>query len=294
MIDTLHSFSTNGARKAIRSFRTAIEKVDSGLKLHHYKVRNFTGNVAFAFDKGSFLVKTAENGSELEDCLRLRFNVFHKEYMRKSREIGVDVDWLDFTCDHLMIVDKRTGKTIGTYRLNSSLFSDSFYSQGEFEIANIIKLPGTKLELGRACIDREFRTGAVIALLWRGIAEYIRQTKTEILFGCSSIKTIEPMEIARVTRRLIHSGEITFEHGVQPTKKYRVKQLAHILKYLDEQNESPDTEGLAIPPLFLSYLRMGAKLCGEPAIDREFHCIDFLTLIRTAELSPAIREKYGI
>lgn len=275
--------------------RSAFERVDSEIRLHHYKIRNYRGNVQFSFDRGHFTVKTASKGSELEDCLRLRFDVFHKEYMRKRRDHGVDVDALDFSCDHLMIVDKRTGKTIGTYRLNSSLFTNTFYSQGEFEMDELLKLPGTKLELGRACIAREFRTGAVIALLWRGIAEYIRETRTQILFGCSSIKTIEPMQIGRITRSLILSGDLTYDFNVKPTKKYRVKQMSHILNYLEAEKEASgdDVTGL-IPPLFQSYLRMGAKICGEPALDRDFYCIDFLTLIRVEELNPTLREKYGI
>ena len=31
----------------------------------------------------------------------------------------------------------------------------------------------------------------------------------------------------------------------------------------------------ALPPLFKGYLRIGAKFCGVPALDREFGSIDF-------------------
>ena len=294
----------NAARAFKKTVQTAFEKVDSEIRLHHYKVRNFRGNVEMHFERGHYIVKTARRGAELEECLRLRFEVFHKEYMRKVRDTGVDVDWLDFSCDHLMIVDKRSGRTIGTYRLNSSLYTTGFYSQGEFEIQTLLDMPGTKLELGRACIHKEFRSGAVIALLWRGIAEFIRITKTDILFGCSSIKTIEPMQIGRVMRHLTNSGDVTHELNIQPTKKYRVKQLPMILDYLNKEEPLLKTDGYndavsneitsLIPPLFHSYLRMGAKLCGEPALDREFFCIDFLTLIRVDQMSPTIREKYGL
>ena len=33
-----------------------------------------------------------------------------------------------------------------------------------------------------------------------------------------------------------------------------------------------------IPKLLAAYLALGIKLCGPPAIDREFKTIDFLTL----------------
>jgi putative hemolysin len=34
-----------------------------------------------------------------------------------------------------------------------------------------------------------------------------------------------------------------------------------------------------IPRLLTAYLSFGAKICGQPAIDREFRTIDFFTLL---------------
>jgi putative hemolysin len=39
-----------------------------------------------------------------------------------------------------------------------------------------------------------------------------------------------------------------------------------------------------IPSLLHSYLRIGAKVCGIPALDKSFRCIDFLTLLDVREL----------
>jgi putative hemolysin len=283
-------------KNKVRSVRNAIEKFDSDRKLVHFNVANFEPNVSFSFAKGHFIVKTASNGAELEECLKLRFDVFHKEYMNKKRTIGVDIDKLDYACDHLVIFDKRIGKTIGTYRLNSSLYTNEFYSAGEFELGKILELEGNKLELGRACIDRKYRSGVVIALLWRGIAEYISQTKTRVLFGCGSIKTMEPLEIGMVTKHLNDIGALTFDYDVRPTKKFKVKQLGKVLEYIDKNPHRYNKEEVAalIPPLFGSYLKMGAKICGEPALDREFHCIDFLTLVKMDEMKSAVKEKFKV
>lgn len=280
----------------ISSMKTALERFDSERKLHQYNVRNFEPNISFSFERGHFIVKTADNGAELEECLKLRFDVFHKEFMNKKRTYGVDIDKLDYACDHLVIYDKRLQKTIGTYRLNSSLYTDVFYSAGEFEMGKLVELEGNKLELGRACIDRDHRTGVVIALLWRGIAEYIQRTGTKFLFGCGSIKTMEPLEIGRLTKYFIETGALTFEFGTCPTKKFKVKTLNRSLEYLDSNpfEYRPGEIAEMIPPLFQSYLKMGAKLCGEPAIDREFHCIDFLTLVKIDEMNSAIKEKFKV
>lgn len=282
--------------KKLGSVKMAWEKIDSGMKLHHYRVREFQPKVSFRFERGDFIVKTAENGAELEECLKLRFDVFHKEYRNKKRTHGVDVDKLDFECDHLVIYNKRIGRTIGTYRLNSSLFNKTFYSANEFEMDEVLKLEGNKLELGRACIDREYRTGVVIALLWRGIAAYIQKTDTKVLFGCGSVKTMEPMEIGLLTKYFADIGALSFEYGTTPTKKYKVKSLERVLEYIEAHPSAYDKETVEkmVPPLIQSYLRMGAKLCGEPAIDREFYCIDFLVCLKLDELHPLHKDKYKV
>ncbi len=296
MLSPARALKTSRVMRKIGSVKSALEKIDADVKLHHYKIRNFRPNVSFTIEKGHYIIKTAENGAELEECLKLRFNVFHKEYMNKKRNYGVDIDKLDDFCDHLVIFDKRIEKTIGTYRLNSSLFSNTFYSSSEFDLGELTKLEGNKLELGRACIAKEYRTGVVIAMLWRGISEYIKRTETRLLLGCSSIKTMEPLEIGLITKHFADSGDLTYRFGVQPTKKYQVKQLKRVLEYLEmnpfEYNKK-DVEAM-IPPLVHSYIRMGAMICGEPAIDREFHCIDLLTVVKMDEMLPEFKEKYGL
>ena len=46
-----------------------------------------------------------------------------------------------------------------------------------------------------------------------------------------------------------------------------------------------------IPKLLRAYLSIGAKICGPPALDREFKTIDFLTLLDWHELPEALRQK---
>ncbi len=39
------------------------------------------------------------------------------------------------------------------------------------------------------------------------------------------------------------------------------------------------TESFRLPRLLAGYLSLGAKICGPPALDREFGTIDFLTVL---------------
>jgi putative hemolysin len=47
-----------------------------------------------------------------------------------------------------------------------------------------------------------------------------------------------------------------------------------------------------IPRLFRAYLDISAKICGPPAIDREFKTIDFLTLIDLQRLPERVRRRF--
>jgi putative hemolysin len=46
------------------------------------------------------------------------------------------------------------------------------------------------------------------------------------------------------------------------------------------------------PRLFRAYLDISAKVCGPPAIDREFKTIDFLTLIDLAHMPDRVRVRF--
>lgn len=280
--------------RRIGTVKEVLHTVDAQVKLHRFKIRNFEPKINISVEKGHFTVKTVETGEELEDVLRLRFEVFNKEYMHRKRTIGVDVDKLDYICDHLVIRDNRAGKVVGTYRLNSSTFSDRFYTSGEFHFDEIKKMPGNILELGRAAISKEYRTGVVIALLWRGISEYMAKTNTDILLGCASVKTVEPLQIGLVTYHLERKGILKYDLDVVPTRKYKVAKLKNVLQYIEKNAFEYDEAKIEamIPALFSSYIKMGFKAYGEPALDLDFNCIDFLIMIRLDELQGAYKRRY--
>ena len=282
-------------RKTIENMKSVFQKLDTKLQLHRHKVRDFKPNITFEFERGDYLVKTAQNGDELEACLRLRFDVFHREFMEVEQEHGVDIDKLDFICDHLMIIDRRSeAKVIGTYRLNCTKFTSEYYSAGEFNLGSLLDGEGVKLELGRACIEKDFRNGVVITLLWRAIAQYLIATESTILFGCASVKTIDLIETASVYKYLEKRGHIDLSKGVYPTKKFLFPQLSETIKNLvltEDQEKKIETE---IPALFKSYLRMNAKVLGEPALDKDFSCVDFLTVLKVSDLNPLFMKKYKV
>jgi putative hemolysin len=55
---------------------------------------------------------------------------------------------------------------------------------------------------------------------------------------------------------------------------------------------APDNASDKIPKLLRAYLAVGARICGPPAIDREFKTIDFLTLMDLEALHPRVHARF--
>jgi len=230
-----------------------------------------------------YVLKTLDQVSELEEVLKMRTVIFGEEYGVENLQANLDVDRFDLGCDHLIIKIPETGEIVGAYRLLCSAFTSSFYSSTEFDLEEFLKSPGIKLELGRACIKKDHRKGAVISLLWRGIVQYAIETRADYLFGCSSIKTTSYASVLDIQEGLKLNGRIGSEWKIEPSPPFR---------FQEDEKAKPHCGLIEIPSLLQSYFSAGAKVYGEPALDREFHCVDYLTILRLSELKSNFERRY--
>ncbi|MCS6873840.1 MAG: GNAT family N-acetyltransferase [Pyrinomonadaceae bacterium] len=224
--------------------------------------------------EGRYIVKFASTADEIDAALRLRFEVFNLELnegLESSFLTGRDQDEFDSNCHHLIVIEKESGKVVGTYRLQTLELAKSvynFYSAGEFEIEKIpIGILKQSVEIGRACIAREHRNNRVLFLLWKGLALYLSLKKKRYFFGCCSIPTLDVIEGLKAFERLKKEKRFHPTLRIQPRSEYVCKSEV-----------VPDDSQVQLPKLFNTYLRIGAKVCSEPAIDRQFKTIDFFVI----------------
>lgn len=280
-------------RKTLDLLKVGFQKLETKFQLHKHQIKQFKPHVYFSFERGNYIVQTAQNGDDLESCLKLRFDVFNKEFKNENKEVGIDVDDLDFTCDHLMIISKKDeNKVVGTYRLNCSKFNKTFYSSGEFKLGALLEGDDIKLELGRACIAKDHRNGVVITLLWRAIAEYLQATESKMLFGCTSVKTIDVRQAISIYKYLQLNNFLDLSYGIHPTLKYKFQDWDSIYNSVPEPTDAEISE--LVPPLFKSYLKMNARVLSEPALDLDFNCIDYLVVLKMSDLNPLFTKKYKV
>ncbi len=216
----------------------------------------------------------------IEAAQRLRYQVFSEEYGSDlGAEVpGLDRDPYDALCDHLIVCDSDTGELVATTRIlheDAALRGGGFYSSGEFDLAALNRLPGTVAELGRTCVHPDYRNGATIALLWSAVAEYLLDRKVAYVIGCASISMADGgLKAWRIARQLQREYLADDQYRVRPRR-----ELPHLTHAAD------DNRAVAIPPLIKAYMRLGAKVCGEPCWDPEFRCADLLVLLEVSNLA---------
>ena len=241
-------------------------------------------NYIINVETANYLLKTATNIKELFLAFKLRQQAFAARKSFFKNLIEFDIDEFDFSCDHLVIIDKKKKKVCGTYRLRPSTYSPNFYSQTEFDLNNFLKIPGEKLELGRACIAPEHRNGAVIDILWKGIGQYAIACNARYLFGCSSVKTTNRQKARSLYQLLDEKQSLSCEYLISP--------LATFDGHIFDNTAVKEDVGHLLPPLLRSYLNAGAKVHGAPAFDFAFNCIDFFTILDLAQISSAYKKRY--
>jgi putative hemolysin len=235
---------------------------------------------ALLLRSGTLEIKLASSFAEIDAVLRLRFEVFNLELqqgLRASWERGFDTDAYDTYCDHLIARDLTSGQVVGAYRLLRQSRAErhiGFYSENEFDLTELKKLPGELLELGRSCVAWSHRSAGVIGHLWSAIIEYARQRNIRWLFGCGTLHSAELPEVEAIWAYLR-------DHHAAPPE-YRVRPLSSCRMVINEEaamSGEPRRLLRRLPPVIKGYLRAGAMICGGPAYDAEFGTADVLALL---------------
>ena len=241
-----------------------------------------------------FEVKIATEPGEIEQAQRLRFQVFNLELnkgLKASYQRRLDIDEFDPFCDHLIVRELSSGDVVGTYRLLRGARARQhlgFYSEKEFDLSRIKELDGELLELGRSCARKDFRDRALIPLMWEAIAEQVRKHNVRYLFGCGSLYTTDTAEVSAMFSLL--------KKKYYAPPAYRVAPVGNCaFKYINDVDVA-DEQALfqKLPSLIKGYLRIGALVCGPPALDREFGTADFFLLLDFCTLKGEYLKRLGL
>lgn len=200
--------------------------------------------------------------SLVEQAQRLRYDVFASEPGYELTSTS-DADRFDEFCDHLLVREDSSGELVGCYRMlppPGAIASGGLYTATEFDISALDELRPSLVEMGRAVVRADHRNGAVVLLMWAGILAYLDRCDYDYVTGCVSV----PLAQSRGVR------DFVLRRYPSP---YRVKP------YRPAPLDGAAQARAEIPPLMRGYLRLGARVCGEPAHDPDFGVADFMALL---------------
>lgn len=232
-----------------------------------------------SFQHPQYHVGLARSASEIREAQKLRYRVFAGEMGARlhCKEEGVDSDFFDPYCQHLIVRDEAQGRIVGTYRIltpEAARQVGGYYSESEFDLTRFNHLRPRLVELGRSCIDPDYRNGTVIALLWMKLAEFMIKNGYEYLMGCASIGMADGgHNAANLFVSLIDKHLSPVEYRGFPRNRLPFERLAN-------------GQGCEVPPLLKGYIRAGAWICGEPAWDPDFNSADLLVLLPMSRINP--------
>jgi putative hemolysin len=252
----------------------------SGVPVGHSLKRAGTWEVS----RANYRVRLAASQQDVRAAQLLRFVVFNlelREGLEQSYATCLDADAFDPVCDHLLVEEISTGEIVGTYRLQTGRKAAEnlgYYSAQEFDFSPFEPLRHELVELGRACVHVNHRSMTVLTLLWKGIANYLTSHGCRYMVGCSSLTSQDPA-LGMAAYRVLQSSLVREEWRTVPLPAYAC-------------NAEPSVETPKIPKLLSAYVALGSKICGPPALDREFKTIDFLTFMDLYSLSPKSIARY--
>ncbi|MEJ9078043.1 MULTISPECIES: GNAT family N-acetyltransferase [Gordonia] len=229
---------------------------------------------------GDYEVTITEDSADVDAAQRLRFDVFNNEpgYSDSIGDAasGRDADRFDDFCEHLLVRHLPTDKLVGCARVlppPRAIAAGGWYSAGEFDLDELDPIRGETVEMGRAVVDPDHRSGSVTAMLWAALLGYLEEGAYRYMMGCVSVPLESPLGRGRELRGIRDLSRDKYRGQWQAFPHIRVEVDG---KSLDEL-EPPET--LRLPALLKGYTRLGARVCGEPAFDEVFDVGDFLTVL---------------
>lgn len=233
-----------------------------------------------------FTVKLVESEDELRAAQRLRYDVFIKEMGGTGPMVdharGLERDRFDPFFDHMILTKTHSTQVLGVYRMltaQGAQAAGGYYSQGEYDLAPLVDSGKRLLELGRSCVHRDVRGGMALRYLWAGLARYVQEQKTDVLFGVASFRGTDAQSLAEPLSLLHH------KHLAPPSLRVRARAPAVAMDMIAPDQLDRRAAMVQVPGLIKAYLRMGGCVGEGAFVDHSFNTTDVCLVMETGQMT---------
>jgi len=247
--------------------------------------------------KPEFTLRLARDETDIRAAQRLRYRVFVDELggdgALVDHDAGLERDRFDPHFDHLLLIDENRSvraedNVVGVYRLLPSdrvAQAGQYYSEDEYDLARLRESGRKLLELGRSCVDRDYRGGMAMFRLWQGLADYVLDREIEILFGVASFHGTDVAALAEPLSLLHHN------HLAPPELRVRARAFQGMDLVAPDDIDRVGAMR-AVPALIKAYLRLGGFVGEGAFVDRAFNTIDVCLVMDTERMSATARATF--
>ena len=197
--------------------------------------------------------------------------------------------------DHLCLIDSRRSAeeldhVVGVYRLlpgTRAAEFGRFYCDAEYDLTPLRDSGRSLLELGRSCVDPEYRGGSGMFLLWNALADYVLDLDIEVLFGVASFHGTD-IDVLAPSLSWLHQ-----KHLAPAELRPRARPEGYQDMDLIPADRIDRREAMVnMPALIKAYLRLGGQVGQGAYLDRAFNTTDVFLLMDTAAMSDKHRKFY--
>lgn len=246
-----------------------------------------------------FETRVAQNDDEIRAAQHLRYRVFVSELGGDGdlvdHDLQLEKDAYDPFFDHILLFDHSRGDAlrdtvVGVYRVlrhDQAAEMGRYYSEGEYDLTALKTCGRRLLELGRSCVDMEYRGGTALYHLWNGLADYVLTHDIEILFGVASFHGTD-LNALQEPLSYLHHNHLAPEN-------LRVRAItddACSMNILSSEAIDRKAAMTATPALIKAYLRMGGFVGEGAFLDHAFNTTDVCLIMDTEKLSDRQRKIY--
>ena len=236
--------------------------------------------------KGKFRARIATTGDDIRATQRLR----HRAFRAGDGQVpgGLDEDGFDAACTHVLVEERATGTLVCCFRLlplSSGAEIAGSYSAQYYELAALSAFDGPMVEMGRFCIDPDWRDPDILRVAWGAMTGYVDRNGVEMLFGCSSFRGTDAETYA-------DAFALLKERHLAPKRWLPRVKAPNVFRFAQKLRRRPDLRRAQalMPPLLRTYLLMGGWVSDHAVVDHDLGTLHVFTGLEISAV-PAARAR---
>ena len=257
---------------------------------------------AFAPQQAKLVCQIAQDPDTIQDVQRFRAKVFGEAYQTEFAD-GIDHDPFDHYSIHVLVRDVDSQQIVACSRVITPAAKYAlghYYSETEFQLDDYLTDKADVYEIGRTCVDLDYRGGKALAVLWMGMLPLLFiQLKAKYLIGTVSVNLSDSPQKIIATEGYVHSkaktkklkslapfcldeylgGQEAIFSDIwlhEPSPKQIKKDAKKAAK---QQKNQPAYDKKQVPSLIKKYRRIGAVFSKQGYFDQQFNCVDYFVSI---------------